>query len=544
MNAIKYLFIGAFIISQLLANAQVAPDKYVVYFTDKDNTPYSIDAPEAFLTQRALDRRLVAGVEIDSTDLPVDPVYLDSLEIVGAEVIYKSNWFNFALVVANEVDILSIEDLDFVRSVTKRQKGTTKSNLKDKFAADMISSRPEAVTYQEVQEQINVDDLHSLGNRGAGMRIAVIDGGFTGMDVNSEFENLFAENRLIASRNVASSASIFSSHTHGTLVSSIMCADLGEIYKGVATDAEYIIIRSETGATEYLEEEYAWVAAAEYADSLGADIINSSLGYRTFDWPDQNHTLDDLDGNTTIISQAAGLAFAKGILVFTSAGNDGDDAWYYVGVPADQPDIITVGSVNIDGEYSDFSSVGLPDQLYKPDVSACGEYAPYVYDGVVFNGNGTSFSSPLLAGAAACLWQSFPNKTNVEIAAAIRSSASLYPDGNQLIGYGIPDFAKAYLILNDSSGLPSDTNKGEFISAYLVDENQLMIKIYTPVSTSINLRVYDLLGNLIHSQRMSLLSMTVNKFKLEMEFSNSENHIILLNLEGDFFNETHKISLF
>jgi serine protease AprX len=544
MNKSKVILFIIFAFVQIVGFSQVAPNKYVVYFTDKENTPFNIDEPETFLTQRAIDRRVVAGIEIDSTDLPVDPVYLDSIETTGAKLLYKSNWFNFAVVNATELDIVAIEGFGFVHSVSKHYKEHQKRPVKDKFASEIIAQKSVMNTYTEVQQQINVDDLHQMGYRGAGVRIAVIDGGFTGMDDAVEFAHLFDEDRLIGARNVASESSIFSSHTHGTYVSSIMCADLGETYKGVANEAEYIIIRSETGATEYLEEEFAWVPAAEFADSLGADIINSSLGYSTFDWTDQNHTYDDLDGNTTMISRAAGLAFAKGILVFTSAGNSGDDPWYYVTAPADQPDIITVGSVDINGERSDFSSVGLPEHNYKPDVSACGDWAPYVSNGVVQNGSGTSFSSPLVAGAAACLWQSFPEKTNAEVASAIRASASLYPNGNNFVGYGIPNFAAAYLLLNDSSGLPSNTDIAELISVYKTDKNHLMLNLYTPVSTNVTINIYDLSGKFMYAETANLQSMTVNKISLKTEFLDSENKIILLNLKGDLFDETHKVSLF
>jgi serine protease AprX len=543
MRPIKHFSIWTLLLIQLSTFAQVAPDKYVVYFTDKTNTPYSIDAPESFLSQRAIERRMNADIAIDSTDLPVDPVYLDSVEATGAEVIYKSNWFNFAVVEANEVDILTIESFGFVSGVSKRNKKAQYVSLRNKFDFEMNVTKSTAATYEEVQQQINVDNLHDLGYRGDGMRIAVIDAGFTGFDVAAEFEHLYNDGRLIATRNVATSSNIYSSHTHGTYVSSIMAGDLGSTFKGVALDAEYILIRSETGATEYLEEEFAWVAAAEFADSLGADIINSSLGYSTFDWPDQNHTYDDLDGNTAIVSRAAGMAFQKGILVFTSAGNLGNDDWYYVSVPADQPDILTIGSVDIDGNKSGFSSVGLPEHLYKPDVVACGDNAPFLSGGEVYTGNGTSFSSPLVAGAAACLWQTNPDKTNFEIASAIRASASSYPNGDQQTGYGIPDFALAMSILNDSSHIPSDSDAAEFLSAYK-SGNQLSLHIYSPIESAVEIKIYDLSGNLIYVEKVKLQPISVNSIKLKHSFTQTENQIVLVHLQGDLFNESHKVSLF
>lgn len=544
MRTDRLFFILIFLVCFGFTKAQVAPDKYVVYFTDKNNTPYSLDAPEEFLTQKAIDRRIKGAIPIDSTDLPVDPVFLDSIETTGANVIYKSKWYNFAVVNANEVDILTIQNFGFVKSVSKRNKKRDFVPVKNKFAAEELLQKGRDSGYDEVQQQINVDELHDMGYRGDNIRIAVIDAGFNGMDAYQEFEHLYTSGRLIAARNVATNESIYNSHTHGRSVSSIMCADLGIEYQGVAIEAEYILIRSETGATEYIEEEYAWVAAAEYADSLGADIINSSLGYSTFDWPDQNHTHADLDGVTSIISRAAGMAFHKGILVVTSAGNLGNDDWYYISVPADQPDILTVGSVNVDGEWSEFSSVGLPEQTYKPDIAACGEFAPYVANGEVFNGNGTSYSSPLIAGAAACLWQSNYSKTNFEVAAAIRASASLYPGGNQFIGFGIPNFGYAFSILNDSSNIPSDPDKAEFLSAYLSDDNKLVLNIYSTEQSNVSIKVYDLSGRLVYIEQVSLQEMATNTIELKHSFTKSENPIVLIHLEGESFNETQKVSLY
>lgn len=544
VSYIKTFFVAMFVLlTATSANGQIAPGEYVVFYNTKNGTPYTIDQPEAYLTARALERRATQNIQIDSTDLPVNPAFIDSLQSVGAQIRFSSRWFNFTVIKGNDSVLEEIEKFSFVQNTTKRvfAQKSDPDKLVNKFENEYDKSLLNGPGYEEVQGQINIAPLHNMGYRGAGMRVAIIDAGFTGMNTMNAFSHLYDEDRLVATANFAQDTTVYYGHTHGTAVGSIMCADLENEYLGAATEAEYVLIRSETGSSEYVAEEYSWVAAAEFSDSIGVDVINSSLGYTTFDWPSQDHTHDDLDGESTIVSRAAGKAFEKGILVVVSAGNLGNAPWQYVSVPADHPDVLTIGSVNINGDLSGFSSVGLPEHDFKPDVVACGELAPYVFSDFVYNGSGTSFSSPLIAAAATCLWQAYPDSNNEAIANAIRSSGDNYPNGNNLIGYGIPDFEKAYASLDSSSLLPDDPNVAECISVYSDQNGAIHLHVYTPENTSVQLKVFDLQGKLMIIEESSLVGGSINELVIDGPGKSAKGQYLIVNLEGQMFDESRKV---
>ncbi len=522
---------------------QLAPERYVVFFNTKQGTPYTLTQPNEFLSARAIENRNKRGIQIDSLDLPVNPRFIDSLNSVVPRVLYTSRWLNFAVVEASAEQISDVESFTFVKEF--REKKTSQKSLKEqkdsKFELEQQLFFAGDPNTKEVQEQINLGALHDFGFFGENVRIAIIDAGFTGLNTMEAFQHLFDENRLIATANFAEDNTVFYGHTHGTSVGSIMCGNLGDNYMGAAPNAEYVLIRSETGSTEYLVEEYNWVAAAEFADSLGVDVINSSLGYTRFDWPAQDHTYDDLDGESTIISRAAGIAFQKGMLVVVSAGNHGNDSWQYISVPADHPNVLAVGSVDINGELSYFSSTGLTSHQFKPNIVACGEYAPYVYSDMVYNGNGTSYASPLVAGAAACLWQAFPEKTPGELFDAIQQSSSKKSNPDNLYGYGIPDFFNAYFILNESPFMPEDTNEAEIVHAYTDKSENIFMHIYVPESVSGQIRVFDSYGRLVHSERCNLKEKRTTKVEIRGLGSGIDSQVLLLNVKGGSVNTTRKI---
>lgn len=537
------LFFFVFKISVLFS--QVAPNQYVIFFNTKQGTSYSIENPQAFLSARALERRISHNIPIDETDLPVNPVFIDSLESVGAEILHAGKWFNFVIINGDNTIVNSINEFSFVDSdrtiIDAKIKSIPVGNKFEMVLSKQISETP---TSAQVQSQIGLNTLHSLGFKGAGVRVAVIDAGFSSLDEMSAFSHLFEENRVVATRNVADEYDIYFGHSHGTMVSSIMCGVFpDQQFEGGAIDAEYVFIRSETGATEYIVEEYNWVVAAEFADSIGVDVINSSLGYTKFDWPQHNHSVDDLDGQTSIITRGAGMAFRKGMIVVNSAGNDGNAPWAYLGVPADHTDVLAIGSVDISGNYSTFSSLGLPSHEYKPDIAACGENAPYVYGESVSNGNGTSFSSPLVAAAITCLWQAFPEKSNQEIIAAVRASGSLYPAGNQNIGYGIPDFYKAFITLSDSQYIPSDPFKFEFINAFVNENSDLQIKIYSPDERNVDIYIYDLQNRLCFKSNYSISNAVVSDIIISQSNLPMHGQLVLVRIEGKSAVRARKVFL-
>lgn len=445
--------------------AQVAPDKYWVKFTDKINTPYSIENPEDFLSQKAIDRRTNQGISIETNDLPVDPAYIQAIIDEGAEILTVSKWFNSVTVYTTSSSVINaIELLPFVLSVEKDNLGypfinekSAKPFFENESTKEITSSLKgissgQSYDYGFAFNQIDMLNgilLHDAGYDGSGMTIAVLDAGFLNVDIIEGFDSLWINGQILGYKDFVEPASpnIFSSHYHGTMVLSTMGANLPTEMVGTAPEADYWLLRSEDADTEYLIEEVNWVSAAEFADSVGADIINSSLGYTTFDDASQDHTYADMDGNTTPITIGADIAASKGILVVNSAGNSGGSSWQYIGAPADGNEVFSIGAVNSSGNYASFSSTGPSyDGRVKPNVVAQGQGSTVIsaYSGSVTSGNGTSFSSPITAGMVACLWQAHPDKTNFEIMTAIEESASLANNPNDQLGYGIPDYLEAH----------------------------------------------------------------------------------------------------
>jgi len=451
--------------------AQVAPDKYVVSFTDKNDSPYSVNNPEEFLSQKALDRRASHGIAIAENDLPVNPQYIESVANTGVTMLNASKWFNMVTIYTTDSDALNtIEAFSFVESVSKAGNSKSvegESVEKSFFANEWVDEVPETGLYKALTggnsydygaaanqiQMLNGDLLHDMGFDGAGMTIAVLDAGFMNVDEISAFDSLWNNGQILGTKDFVSpnDPDIFDSHTHGCMVLSTMGANSpGEII-GTAPQADYWLLRSEDGETETPIEEYNWVSAAEFADSVGADIINSSLGYTEFDYPFENHTYEDMDGNTAPITIGADIAASKGMIVVNSAGNSGNDPWHYIGAPADGDSVFSIGAVDGSGEYVFWSSVGpTSDGRIKPNVAAQGQAAAVVdpWSGGVSFASGTSFSSPITAGMVACLWQAHPGKRNTEIMEAIQSVGNnLTDEPNNETGWGIPDYMAAYSVL-------------------------------------------------------------------------------------------------
>lgn len=467
----QLLLIAALILSVAGLNAQIT-EKHVVFLKNKDNNPYSLNNPGAFLSQRALDRRNNSGIALDLKDLPVTPSYITQIVATGAEVVYSMKWFNAVTVRTNSASVLSaIAALPFVDHVdiVSNDHYTHPGKVNGFKSEDAIlpfaytSPLPTAKTkstgtfhYGQAYNQahmIAVDALHNLGYAGEGMVIAVLDAGFYHVDQIDAFDSLWQHNQILGTRDFhIPGNNVFGDnmHTHGTSVLSTMGANIPEQMVGTAPHASFWLIRTEVGETESLVEEYNWCAGAELADSVGADVINSSLGYTTFDNPEFNHSYADMNGHTTPVTRAADIACSRGILVVNSAGNEGGSAWQYIGAPADGDSVFSIGAVDAGGNYASFSSTGpTSDGRTKPDVTAQGAGTTVVYgSGIIMPGSGTSFSSPVTAGGVACLWQSRPSFSAQEIRNAIRSTASKASNPDSLYGWGIPNLVNARLFLN------------------------------------------------------------------------------------------------
>jgi subtilisin family serine protease len=424
-----------------------------VYLKDKGPSVYSLEKPETFLSSGAIERRQKQNREIDLTDLPVSPLYTDTLESLGAQVVTQSKWLS--TVVLSSPDSLFAERaqrLPMVDSVKRVWKGA-EGEKGDAPAPDgkdttRLSPGEAGVSsfygYARTQiEMLNGVKLHQAGFTGEGIRVAVIDAGFLHADRITAFDSL----RIAGCRNfVSPGESVFDDDEHGTKVLSCMAACLPGVMAGTAPRALYWLLKTEDGRSEYPVEEDYWVAAVEFADSAGVEVISTSLGYFRFDDPEANYAPEALDGKTSPASRAAALAAAKGMLVFCSAGNEGKSDWGKITFPSDADGILTVGAVTAGGEKSDFSSVGFTaDGRVKPDVAAMGTGCCVIDGGGhIRYVNGTSFATPILAGLGVCLRQALPALSNTEIIHLIRQSSGQYkrPDAGK--GYGIPDVYKAY----------------------------------------------------------------------------------------------------
>lgn len=494
-------------------SAQSPPTTYLIRFNNKSGTPFAPDAPEAFLSPRAIDRRAVQGISVDSTDLPVDPVYITTVLAQGdVQLVNRSKWFNAITVrTSDTVALAAIGELPFVTQVvlTRRLHGPAPDAGKFTRPMDARGGRGGGdADYGPSFNQLalmNGQVLHELDARGQGMLIGVLDSGFDGVDSLPAFAELRDRGGITLTRDmVEHDGDVYADHWHGRSVLSCMAGIIQGQLIGSAPDADYVLLRSEDAGTENLVEEDNWIAAAELADSIGCDVINTSLGYTVFDDSLLNHAYADMNGTTTRISIAAGMAAQKGMIPVCSAGNSGETAWYHIGAPADAIDILAVGAVNSDGQSAAFSSRGpSADGRVKPDVCAVGEGAI----GLRLEGdsiaaiNGTSFAAPILAGMVACLWQLHPDRSAHDIMFAVRSSAHLWSDPNDSLGYGIPDFQQAHDHLTLTSGIPGTPDHHGIIAYPLPFVDHLTVMV--PEGDGNRAALHDPMGRIVWSAPVS-----------------------------------------
>lgn len=449
VNGKTYQSLGFLLLLSLLLGAlphELTARHYMMRLTlkDKQGTLYSLQNPEAFLSQRAIERRARQHLALDSTDLPVSQLYLDRLAVHGAKIVSKSKWNNSVLVYGDSLSFLeSLGELPFVRKTElvyiadslRTFECPRRTKEFDELKGDDDATRQQL-------EQIHLDALHKAGFRGKGMVVAVLDGGFQYADHIPALKRI----NKVGERDFVfpPSHNIYREHSHGMKVLSVMAVHEKGLFEGAAPEADYWLLRCEQTESENRSEEDFWAAAAEFADSVGVDVINSSLGYSEYDEEEQNYEYRHLDGHTMMISRMASMLAQKGIVLVCSAGNSGNEQWKKITIPADADDVLTVGAVTSDGENTAFSSVGpTADGRVKPDVMAMGGYCSVINaEGEIAQQNGTSFASPLVAGAVACLWQALPDKTACELIELIRRSGDRYQWPDNIYGYGIPDFGR------------------------------------------------------------------------------------------------------
>lgn len=419
--------------------------KYRISLKDKAATDYSLQKPEMYLSKKSIERRKRQGLEIDSTDLPVCKKYVDAIRKKGVHVLVTGKWDNFVTVSCNDSMLIAeIAGLPFVRSTERVWRGVAKRASE----RDSLINKPLRTDslYGPAITQIKMshaDRLHEAGFKGQGMTIAVIDAGFHNVDKIEAMKNI---NILVTRDFVNPEADIYAESSHGMSVLSCMAMNQPNVMIGTAPEASYWLLRSEDEYSENLVEQDYWAAAIEFADSVGVDLVNTSLGYYSFDDPAKNYRYRDLNGHYALMSREAAKAADKGIVVVCSAGNSGSGSWKKITPPGDAENVITVGAVNKYGVLAPFSSVGnTADGRVKPDVVAVGLGSDVMgTDGNLRHANGTSFSSPIMCGMVACLWQACPELTAKEIIELVRRSGdrAVFPDN--IYGYGIPDLWKAY----------------------------------------------------------------------------------------------------
>jgi serine protease AprX len=421
---------------------------YLVKFKDKIDSPFSINTPQAFLSIKAIERRFKQGIPIKTIDLPPNPKYIDSLKAKGADVLYKTKWFNGAVILADTSEKNAILNLPFVQGIEfnthlKQTSNLSSFRIKNKFETNT------SLDYGDASAQIGflgVDSMHNAGFHGEGMLIAVMDNGFLNANSISCLDSTFDNNRILEVYDfVDNDRTVFGQGGHGTNVLSCMSAYVESQLIAPAFGSEYVLFRTEDDASETKAEEAFWLIAAERADSLGVDIINTSLGYSLFDNSTDNYATSEMDGNTTLITRAADFAAATGMVVVNSAGNYGNEAWQIITAPADGDSVLAIGAIDRNGIVIDFSSRGnAADGAIKPDVMAVGyQTALCTTNGAISSSNGTSFSSPLTAAMIAGLWQANPLLTSFEITDIVRKSGHIYNSPTVDYGFGYANFVRA-----------------------------------------------------------------------------------------------------
>lgn len=515
--------------------------KHWIELTDKQNTPYSVSEPKKFLSEQAIARKKLYNIPITTADLPVNPAYIAQLHKKGAKILYASKWFNaVAVELTDTQQLVSISKLPFVKTTKQVSKLARKKNSElennhrnDEAIEDMfdkvIQSKvsrfsnqavPDSLYYGYAFNQIkmlNGDILHAYGYTGKNVNVAIFDGGFSNVNQLDAFKHLYNNNQLKGTYDlVQGDKNVYESSAHGTQVLSCMAAYLPQTFVGTAPDANYWLFKTEDVSQETIIEECNWVAAAEIADSIGIDVINSSLGYSTFDYPQMNYDYTKMDGNTAIVTRAADFAAQRGILVVTSAGNLGDDFWQYISAPADADSVFTVGAVNPQGQYASFSSKGYTfDHRIKPNIVAQGK-STWVIDpqGQIRTSNGTSFSSPVAAGMMASLWQANKNYTNMQLMDIVQQTASQATKPDSLLGYGIPNFFEALKKANPQEPLFNiDTQSSAFVYPNPYTQNAY-IYYFSRKTQTIDIQIFNIQGKLVQTQQQSVLANIPYKFEI------------------------------
>ncbi|MBO3697314.1 S8 family serine peptidase [Roseivirga sp. E12] len=493
-----------------ISATSLAQDRYMVFFKDKANSPYSVTNPQAFLSQRSLARRLKNNVLVSEEDLPVNQSYIDQVAGLGIETYFSTKWMNGVLVQMQSSQVGEVESLDIVESVEYVAPGDILTPIpfgRAKFTDSPIE--PSRIVERQFQ-MLELDLMHEANFMGNGVMVAILDDGFQNYTSLPAFQHAVLSNRISYTFDFTRNRpDVDNSFNHGLRVMSLIAANTFDIIGGVP-NAEYFLAVTEAPG-EYRVEEYNWLFAAEKADSAGVDVINTSLGYNdSFQDDSMDYSVADMDGNTAVITRASNIAASKGIVLVTSSGNSGDDAWRIITAPADSEHVLTVGAVDAGGTLSGFSSVGpSADARIKPDVVAQGVGTRLLTSsGAIGFQNGTSFSAPLVTCLAAGLIEAFPEMAASEIRDIIKRSGNMADEPNNLFGYGIPGFMRASRIANEAlipieNGIityPNPTDLPYFTVAFEEDLVGTSINAQLLTSEGSVVRDYNFRPNLFYNR--------------------------------------------
>jgi len=509
--------IALILISLLAFQNLKAQDTLIIFFKDKGNTEL------IQLSERAIERRKKNKVQIDSRDKKVNQTYIELMKSEGT-VMNVSRWLNGLTLITNQTTDELITKYDFIKDITINKSVRPVKGL-DKLK---VSDEEKATNYGAAQDQIlqiDLDCLHDQGYNGNGVFVAVIDAGFKGMDTVGYFDSAYIENRVIDTYDIiGGTPDVYQYSNHGTMVSSCIVAEkLGVVdgFSATAVEVDIALYVSENAGSETIIEEFDLVVALERSDSVGVDVANISLGYTNFDNPADDHPFSDMDGETTIAAIGTNVASSKGILVVTSAGNSGPSP---ISTPCDADSCLCIGAIDFNGWYVDFSSLGpSADGQVKPDVMARGKDAAVVHpNGNQVYANGTSFSSPIMAGAMACLIQANPTKTVEELKLAIRQSGNVYTNPNSFTGYGVPSMCVAHDSLNSVAKLQEfDMNE---VSIYPNPSSGFIsVEINDGSQEQITFELFNVLGEVIEIKEQHFVN---GQFVLDLRSVSSGLYIL------------------
>ena len=546
MKNIIFLFI---IISLFSNNSFSQSTRYIVRLKDKGSSPYSLNNPTAYLTNRALLRRTRYNIPIDSSDLPVTPAYIDSIRLSGAVTILNtSKWLNqVAIQTTDAAALTKINAFPFILGYSPiaalKQPTEVPVNKKLYFTCNDTPDDPvlqktlnDYYSYGQSFGQIHIHNgefLHNRGFKGEGMQMAILDAGFFHYLSLPTFDSIRNNNQVLGTWDfVAGNTSVDEDHPHGMNCLSTIAANMPGVFVGTGPKISFYLYRTEDAATEYPIEEQNWAAGIEKADSLGADVCSTSLGYFTFDNPVFNHTYADMDGNTTLIAKAADLAAKKGMLIVVAAGNEGTNPWHFIDTPADADSVMAVGAVATSGIVGSFSSYGSSsDGQVKPSVAAVGVNAVVANasNGQPAFGNGTSFACPTIAGLSTCLWQAFPEVNNMAIINALQQAATRATNPDDRVGYGIPDMKKAFVLLINQlhtqqvslAGCKTALQwkvKTDSVISIVIERKLVTDNNYIAVSTQTSTGAFAA-RNFTYSDDLSAITSTVIKYRLKVSIA-------------------------